>query len=245
MMNSNKHIAFCDGSSLGNPGPGGWGALLVRMGGTVVEMGGREKRTTNNRMELTAAIEVLRTLTDEEGDLSIHTDSSYVLQGATRWVRGWAENGWVTATKEPVANEDLWKDLLQCMAARKKFGSTSWVKVPGHSGVPGNERADAIATAFAADETPELYNGLLADYAYDVLSIAADPGAEDARSKARSRSRAKAYSYVSKVGGSVMFHRTWAECEARVMGKPGAKYQKALSKEDEALILRKWGGMGS
>lgn len=235
-------MAFCDGSSLGNPGPGGWGALLVRISGRVVEMGGGERRTTNNRMELTAAIEVLRALSDEPGDLAIHTDSAYVLNGATKWVKGWERNGWVTAAKEPVANEDLWKMLIQFASDRKKFGAVSWVKVPGHSGVPGNERADAIANAFAAEETPELYDGELGDYAYDVLAIAADSDRVLERSAARTRSRAKAYSYLSKVGESIRIHKTWAECEARVKGVAGAKYQKALSPSDEEAIAKRWGG---
>lgn len=240
-----KHIAFCDGSSLGNPGPGGWGALLVRMSGRVAEMGGGEKRTTNNRMELTAAIEIFRAIADESGDLAIHTDSSYVLNGATKWARGWERNGWMTAAKEPVANDDLWKLLLRLADERKKFGAVAWVKVPGHSGVIGNERADAIATTFAAGETPELYDGEIGDYAYDVLAIAADPALEQSRSAAKSRSRAKAYSYVSMVGKDVRFHQTWGECEARVKGVAGAKYQKAFSPADEAAIVKKWGGQSS
>lgn len=236
-----SHLLFCDGSSLGNPGPGGWGAVIVLRHGEVVELGGAEKHTTNNRMELRAVIEALDALRDEEGDIVIHADSAYVMNGATSWYRGWIAKGWKTSTGDPVLNTDLWKKLLEGIAARGKWGRVEWKKVPGHAGVVGNERADAVATGFAKGERPELFAGPLGDYAEDVLNIDIDPAKHEARIRAKKRAGSgKAYSYVSEVGGKVMTHKTWAECEARVKGKR-AKFKKVFSAEEERALVRGWG----
>lgn len=236
-----RHLIFTDGSSLGNPGPGGWGAVIVLDGNRVIELGGWQHRTTNNRMELTALIEGLRRLVGEPGDVAIYLDSAYVMNGATRWSEGWKRRGWKTATKTDVEHRDLWEELLRLLHDREKFGRIIWNLVPGHAGIAGNERADAIATAFAAGERPELFSGSLADYAVDILHVAVDTRKLDLRKASKSRARAKAYSYLSLVNGRVMRHATWADCERRVKGKPGAKYKKTLSAEDERMILRSWG----
>lgn len=138
-------FAYTDGACSGNPGPGGWGVVLLARageGGALKsrELFGGEARTTNNRMELTAAIEALETLT-RPSRLTVVTDSAYLRDGVTRWVHGWKRNGWRTADRKPVKNEDLWR-RLDAAAARH---DVRWEWVKGHAGHPENERADLLA----------------------------------------------------------------------------------------------------
>ena len=131
---------FTDGACKGNPGPGGWGAIL-RMGHHEKELSGGDKATTNNRMELAAVINALGAL-KEPCHVHLHTDSRYVIDGITKWIYGWQKNGWKTAAKKPVLNADLWQDLL---AATKRH-RIEWIWVKGHDGHPENERADKLAS---------------------------------------------------------------------------------------------------
>jgi ribonuclease HI len=135
---------YTDGACKGNPGPGGWGVLL-RMGGHEKELSGGEPDTTNNRMEMTAAIRGLNALI-EPCAVDLYSDSKYVLDGMTKWIHGWQRNGWVNAAKKPVSNADLWRDLIE--AARPHTVNWHWVR--GHNGHPENERVDALASAAAA-----------------------------------------------------------------------------------------------
>jgi ribonuclease HI len=131
---------YTDGACSGNPGPGGWGAVLS-YGGTTKELcGGEATPTTNNRMELMAAIRALESLT-RPSKVRLHTDSSYLRNGITGWLASWKRNGWKTASKQPVKNEDLWR-RLDAAAAKH---DVQWLWVRGHAGDPGNERADALA----------------------------------------------------------------------------------------------------
>lgn len=145
--------AYTDGACSGNPGPGGWGALLIaRDGDTVVkerELKGGEADTTNNRMELLATINALETLTKATA-LTIVTDSSYVKDGITSWIHGWKKRGWKTAAKKPVKNEDLWRRLDHAVALH----NVTWEWVKGHAGHPENERADELARAGMAPFKP-------------------------------------------------------------------------------------------
>lgn len=131
---------FTDGACKGNPGPGGWGVLL-RMGKHEKELAGGEPDTTNNRMELTAAIKGLSALI-EPCAVALYSDSKYVLDGMTKWVEGWQRRGWVNASKKPVRNADLWHELID-VAARH---DVSWHWVKGHDGHPENERVDKLAS---------------------------------------------------------------------------------------------------
>lgn len=131
--------AYTDGACSGNPGPGGWGVLLI-IDGEEAELCGGETETTNNRMELKAAIEALRAL-PKNGAVKIVTDSTYVKDGITSWMANWKRNGWKTAAKKPVKNEDLWRELDAENAAHQ----VEWEWVKGHSGHPENERADELA----------------------------------------------------------------------------------------------------
>ncbi len=131
---------FTDGACKGNPGPGGWGAVL-RMGSVEKELSGHEPATTNNRMELTAVIEALRAL-KSPCDVALHTDSRYVIDGITKWIFGWQKNGWKNAAKKPVLNADLWRALLEARGQHR----IAWIWVKGHAGHPENERADRLAS---------------------------------------------------------------------------------------------------
>ncbi|MFN3515911.1 MAG: ribonuclease HI [Novosphingobium sp.] len=131
---------FTDGACKGNPGPGGWGALL-RMGHHEKELSGSEAETTNNRMELTAVIRALEAL-KEPCQVRLHTDSRYVIDGITGWIHGWQKNGWKTAAKKPVLNADLWQELLAATGPHR----IEWIWVKGHDGHPENERADKLAS---------------------------------------------------------------------------------------------------
>lgn len=148
-MNKNKILEiYTDGSSLGNPGPGGWGVIAVNDNKIIKEIGGGEKMTTNNKMELEGAIQALRYLVKSDFTrCEIHVDSNYVLNGVTSWIHGWEKNGWKTANKKPVLNQELWKELVSL--DRELKGRIYWNKVKGHSGHEYNDRVDEIATTNA------------------------------------------------------------------------------------------------
>ena len=137
-------VIATDGACKGNPGIGGWGALL-RTGGGERELSGAAAHTTNNRMELMGAIEALRALT-RPAQVILSTDSNYVRDGITKWIHGWQRNGWRTASRDPVKNADLWQALLDAAAPHR----IDWRWVKGHSGDPDNERVDALANAAIA-----------------------------------------------------------------------------------------------
>jgi len=163
---------FTDGSVRGNPGRGGWGAVIaygknngsgMKNNEWVTELGGEEGHTTNNRMELTAAIKALEYLDSSfviHDSVVLHTDSEYVKRGMTEWIEGWQKKGWKTASKKPVENQDLWKKLLNA-SADKEVG---WKYVAGHSGHPANERCDEIATGFSGGFYVKLYTGSRGKY---------------------------------------------------------------------------------
>ena len=140
-MSELPHVEMAtDGACKGNPGPGGWGVVL-RSGKTEKELSGGETLTTNNRMEMTAAIQGLNALT-RPAQVTLSTDSRYVMDGLTKWIAGWQRNGWKTADKKPVKNADLWQELI----AAAKPHRIQWIWVKGHAGHPDNERADRLAS---------------------------------------------------------------------------------------------------
>ena len=146
-MNPSDHVIIhTDGACKGNPGPGGWGAVLQAGGGHEKELWGGEANTTNNRMELMAAIMALEAL-KRPCKVELHTDSKYVMQGITEWMRGWKARGWLTADKKPVKNADLWQRLD---AARLRH-DVKWRWVKGHAGHELNERADQLANRGVAE----------------------------------------------------------------------------------------------
>lgn len=144
---------YTDGSCLGNPGPGGWGIVVYFVDGSVFEMGDAEPETTNNRMEMQAAIAALRVLAaaGQQEPIALYSDSEYLKNGVTKWVKGWKKKGWKTSEGKPVLNKDLWETLDELNTPR-----VEWTYVRGHSGNEGNERCDVIARTFAAGKTPSL-----------------------------------------------------------------------------------------
>jgi ribonuclease HI len=244
-MESRPTLVFTDGACSGNPGPGGWGVIIVTPDGQVTELGGHEEETTNNRMELTGAGKALRHLERTPGPIHILTDSTYVIQGITKWAFGWSKRGWKTADGGDVANSAYWKRLMALLAERKKNFSgpeaaVEWKYVRGHAGVPGNERVDEIAVAYSKRKSPVLYSGPLQGYGISVSDIPDDTSVPEKKASERTGS-SKAYSYLSEVGRSVKRHTTWAACERRVKGVPGARFKKTRSAQDEAQILEEWG----
>ena len=236
-----KTIIFSDGASKGNPGPGGWGAIIMQKSKIknqkeemrVTEIGGKDKHTTNNRMELTAAINALDSLGKTKEEIVLHTDSSYVINGITGWVYGWQKKNWITSQKELVMNRDLWERLLKATSGKK----IKWNYVGGHIGVAGNERVDAIASSYAEGSTPKLFSGKVTDYTIDLSNI----GGNSEKKGKKTKNKAKAYSYLSLVNGIIKTHKTWEECEKRVKGIKNAKFKKSTSLEDEKEIKKDWG----
>jgi ribonuclease HI len=242
-MKENNIIIFADGSSLGNPGKGGWGVVVVR-GGNVFELGGGEKHTTNNRMEMSAAIEALSFLLGTgKTKIIFHTDSSYVINGITKWIHNWEKKNWIGTNKKEVLNKDLWVKLSGLVKGR----NIEWKHVQGHAGIVGNERADFLATMCSKEQNwkkEKFFTGAISKYPFDILNTKASITKSISRAKTKTRkksSSAKAYSYLSLVDGKLMRHKTWAECEKRVKGVPRTKFKKAFSKEDEISIAEEWG----
>jgi ribonuclease HI len=229
-------LIFADGACSGNPGPGGWSSIIVLGNGTVLELGGRDPQTTNNRMELMAVIQPLQDLGPQRID--VFTDSSYVIRGITQWIWAWMKRNWISAEGKDVANADLWKQLLAATRGKE----IEWKFVKGHAGIPGNERVDEIAVAFAKGKQPQLYRGPLSNYNIAIHDIPENTSLPDRKPTDKdTKSKAKAYSYLSLVGGILMRHSTWPECERRVKGRPGTKFKKAMSAEEEIQILSAWG----
>lgn len=233
-MQSNITI-FTDGASSGNPGPGGWGTI-VSYDSQVTELGGGEEKTTNNRMELQAVFEGLSFVVEQHlnaNPVTLYTDSSYVANGITSWIKGWQKRNWTNQSGQTIANVDIWQKIAHVLPDIQ----LKIINVSGHSGVAGNERADDIATGFAKQSLFRLYHGPENEYDIDLKNLSMN----QVTKKEKDRKKEKAYSYVSLVGGVFQVHYTWDECKKRVEGTKGAKYKKAISKEDENAIRKSWG----
>jgi ribonuclease HI len=214
-------IIFSDGSSSGNPGPGGWGAIVYLPNGEVTELGGGEKHTTNNKMELSGAINALRFVKSAKEKIILNTDSHYLINGITKWVKAWQKNNWKNTQKEDVLNRELWEELISLTEDK----DIVWNYVPGHSGVPDNEKCDFIATSFAFNKPPKLFSGKMSDYKINLSDL-------------KVSNKKSAHSYISKVDGVIKIHKTWEECEKRVRGAKGAKFKKSKNEEDEKEIIK-------
>lgn len=247
-MINEEIIVFTDGSSRGNPGPGGYGAVVATPS-MVVEVGGSESETTNNRMEIMAAYKALsqiqslfhKDLTEgSRGQLNIppikiYSDSTYVVKGITQWIHAWMKRDWKTMTKDPVEHQELWEGLHELNTMLKP----KWFILKGHSGIPGNERCDVIATAFADGKTPKLYNGSRSGYEIN-LSPASDKLVNSSTSSSKSKKNAPAYSYVALIDGKIYTYKNWKDCEAAVKGKSGVKYKKVFSANEERSLISEW-----
>ena len=232
---------FTDGACSGNPGPGGWACVIASPDGRARELGGFSAATTNNRMELTAVLEGLRSVRALPGPAFVHTDSTYVLDGITSWIKGWKRRGWTTAAGEPVKNEDLWRGLDAAVAERGR-GGVEWRWVRGHDGHDANERCDEIAVAFSRRRPVELYDGPLPAYPHGSLApSAAQARPERKKSPGKPAAPSGPATYLSVLDGKLERHATWKECEARVKGRSGARFKKVRSSAEETAALKGWG----
>jgi ribonuclease HI len=235
-------LVFTDGACSGNPGPGGWGAIVALPNGEVTELGDGHHATTNNRMELAGTIAAIRFINKQKKfantPIDLYTDSTYVIRGITQWIWGWKKKGWLNAEGQEVLNRDMWEELSKVVSARGEGGKINWLYSRGHVGTPGNERCDEIAVAFSKKKSIELYEGPLLSYRVAVYDIPEDSSLPEMRPKTEKK---VAHSYLSLLGGEVYRHRDWGSCERRVKGKSGAKFKKAMAASDESKILAEWG----
>jgi ribonuclease HI len=215
-----RAIIYTDGSCIGNPGPGGWGVHAELPDGRVLELGGGELETTNNRMELRAAIEALR-LARATPAATIVTDSTYVQRGVTRWLAIWTGNGWKTSAGQPVENQALWRELAELLDER-----VAWQWTRAHVGTAGNERVDQIARSFSQGIRPLQPSTGRARSASAALPASARGGGA---------------TYLSVVDGVPMRHATWPECEQRVRGIRGALFKKVRGPDEERAAMERWG----
>lgn len=240
-MTQSQIIIYCDGACSGNPGPGGWGSIVI-CADRVVELGDRSPATTNNRMEMTAVLAALEfSLSHYKNiaEICVMTDSVYVIRGMTQWIFGWKRRNWKNAENEEVSNRDIWVNLDHVVTQIKKNKTEiKWNFVKGHTGVPGNERCDEIAVAFSKNEFIELYSGKASDYLFDVTEWPSIRPLPEMKSKSAADSAPSWY--LSYVNGVLTKHNTWKECEAVVKGRP-AKYKKVSSVQEEAEVKKNWG----
>jgi ribonuclease HI len=174
--------------------------------------------------------------------VAIYTDSTYLIQGIRQWVHAWRRRGWKTAAGADVLNRELWEELSR-LTAERGARAIDWHYVRGHVGIPGNERVDEIADAFATQQPVSFYKGPLIGYEVAVLDLPDDtsvPARSAGASTGARSAKGPAYSYLSVVDGKPMRHTTWTECEQRVKGRSGARYKKAMSAAEQADILRAW-----
>lgn len=239
-MSANEIKIYSDGACSGNPGPGGFGSIVIIDDKLVKEFGDHYPATTNNRMELQGVISALVWLKVNkmtEASVTVFTDSVYVIRGITQWVFGWKKNGWKNSEGKEVVNQDLWIELEKLVLTQKN--KIKWLYVRGHNGDHGNERCDTIAVAFSKRDYIKLYEGDASAYHFDVRE---NPKVEPLPdSNWKSAGAKKAGWYLSNIGGNVAKHQTWSECEARVKGQSGAKFKKVTSSEEEATLLKSWG----
>ncbi|OHA39968.1 MAG: hypothetical protein A3G59_02215 [Candidatus Taylorbacteria bacterium RIFCSPLOWO2_12_FULL_47_20] len=258
-VSSREVIVFTDGSSRGNPGKGGWAAIIFmpkvdekgELKILVREIAGREDHTTNNRMEISAAINALKkigscftarkaVLVSAIPPIKVYSDSRYLINGITKWIHGWKKNGWRSSAKQDVLNKDLW-EILDAAASGK---NVVWLYMAGHAGNYFNDRADALATSFADGKGAPLFTGVLEDYPAE--KYFRDFGSGDSKgsgelSKVINIKRSgRAYSYISTVKGDIKIHNTWRDCEDRVRTVSGARFKRADSAGEETFILEQF-----
>lgn len=230
-MPNTEFLIISDGACSKNPGPGGWGTILVTPDKIVQEFGGHEDQTTNNRMELMGFYRGLQEIYKRRSQFSntksirAISDSKYVLDGTKIYLPNWEKNSWKTSTGSEVKNQDLWVKVSKGKKLLHEAGlRVIYELVKGHSGHSGNERVDVIAVKYTHEDPVELYHGPLSAYGIDLEKIDKFETC-----------------YLSYVSGKLQRHQTWNECRAAVEGKPGAKYKKVSHAVEERETLAGWG----
>ena len=241
-MTEKKIIIYSDGACSGNPGPGGWGAIVSDMM-SVYELGDADVSTTNNRMELNGVIRALEFVVKskelaESDTVQIFTDSVYVIRGITQWIHGWKKRDWKNSENEDVLNQDLWQQLDAVVFKAKTRHKLIWSYVKGHAGIPGNERCDQIAVSFSKNEFVSLYRGSATSYVFDIGELPEIRPLPEMKGKG-APSSVRSW-YISLVNGVFSRHETWSQCEALVKGRP-AKFKKVSSEEEEKAVKKSWG----
>ena len=233
-------VIYSDGACSGNPGPGGWGSIIGTPDHMVIELGGFVSATTNNQMELLGLINALdfaKKITCDQ--ILCYTDSSYVLNGAMKWIKGWSARGWKNAEGKEIANKELWQ-MLQSVLTYFPEKKIKWFYVRGHTGVSGNERCDEIAVGFSKNEYVNLFEGTNDNYSFDVFESPKTEPIPENNFKKKDSSEGVAY-YLSLKNGVLERHKTWPECEQRVKGAPGVKFKKVKNQIEETQVLKGWG----
>jgi len=250
-------VIFTDGACSGNPGPGGWGSIVWLPDDTICELGDGVRETTNNRMEMAAAIHSLKMLElSEPTKILLYTDSQYLIRGITQWIFGWRAKGWKNAEGKDVANREHWEELLR-QVTRLKPSTIEWKYVRGHSGYPGNERCDQIAVSYSTGKPDNLYKGSKDGYFVDLTDLPPDEPMPEKSSSSRSKSSGSTgggnskssssggnkgpVTYLAYVNGVLSRYSNWPECEKAVKGRPGVKYKKVTSSREEQEVLSSWG----
>ena len=232
---------YTDGACRGNPGPGGWAALLYYSSShdpEVEELGSGVPYTTNNQMELQAAIAALRHLGSPPSGtpLIVWTDSTYLIQGVTKWSARWILNSWRTQQNTLVINAERWQELL----ALCRGLCLEWRHVRAHRGHPENTRVDALAVEFALGRSPALYRGSRSQYPLHAAASSLPPSVP--KQSAFRGSPGKSGHYISLINGVLARHAGWEDCRARVHGVPRARFQKIQDPAQEAQVLARWYG---
>lgn len=232
---NNSYIIYSDGACSGNPGPGGWACILKTPEDTVYEKSGFSPSTTNNKMEMTAALKALMDV-PLGAFVIILTDSSYLIRGITQWVFGWMRRDWKNAEGGDVLNKEIWMDLLKYTKGKK----IDWRYIPGHKGFPGNERVDQLAVAESLRQRLVPYSGQMENYPYAILPLPDKFPIPEMKKNGSSNSSQNSF-YLSLVNGVLERHQTWDQCQKKVKGVSQARFKKVLSLTEAQETLKNWG----
>jgi ribonuclease HI len=240
MSKRQEIIIFSDGACSQNPGQGGWAAIIFRFNENdsqsfIKEMGGFNPYTTNNEMELTAALNSLIEVKEENKKISLFTDSKYLVDGVKFWIPSWKQNQWKKKDNTEIKNLDLWIQIDKIFNYRKEknLSDIDFIHIPGHQGIVGNERCDEIAVKFSKNEKVELFEGSYSEYKKK-FGI-------DLMTGLLKNQKPFYISYIeSNLENAFQTHDTWADCEKRVKGVKNAKFKKVYSMDEAMEVLKKW-----
>lgn len=237
----NTIFIYTDGACSGNPGNGGWAAVIIYPENRLIELGGGESDTTNNRMEMTAAISALECIKNRNEKIKIYSDSSLLINGITKWIYSWKKKNWITSQGNSVANKDLWEKIYKLIGVYTH--KIEWIHVKGHAGHEINERCDQIAVAFSKRTKINLYDGPAIGCGYSLLELTAPVGTPRKSSSQTENvdpEKEKNKIYISVVNSEVCYHKEWKDCQKRVSGKSGARFKKVYSEEQAEEQLKLW-----